>query len=106
VGNVPAGGVFSRGLARDEPQFKQITDGASNTIMLVEVGDPHAVVWTRPDDFSFDPKDPQKGIGSLYEVGFNAAFCDGSVRFISRSIDPKTLAALFTRAGGEAVGPQ
>ena len=89
--------------SRDEPQFKQITDGTSNTIMVVEVDDPHAVVWTKPADFSFDPKNPQKGIGSLYEGGFNTAFCDGFVRFISRSIDPKTLAALFTRAGGELV---
>ena len=65
--------------------------------MVVEVDDQHAVTWTRPDDLAFDPKDPKKGIGSLYEGGFNASFCDGSVHFLKASIDPKTLAALFTR---------
>jgi prepilin-type processing-associated H-X9-DG protein len=89
----------------DEPQIKQITDGTSQTIMLVEVDDRHAVTWTQPDDLAFDPKDPLGGIGSAYEGGFNTAFCDGSVRFLLRSINPKTLAALFTRAGGEAIGP-
>ncbi|MGO8744381.1 MAG: DUF1559 domain-containing protein [Thermoguttaceae bacterium] len=102
---VPVGNGALYTSSRDEPQLKQITDGTSNTIMAVEVDDRHAVVWTRPNDFAFDPKDPKKGIGSLYEGEFNTAFCDASVRFISRNIDPKTLAALFTRAGGEAVEP-
>jgi prepilin-type processing-associated H-X9-DG protein len=88
----------------DEPQIKQITDGTSNTIMLVEVDDRHAVTWTQPDDLAFSPKDPLSGIGNAYESGFNAAFCDGSVRFLNRSIDRKTLTALFTRAGGEVIG--
>lgn len=87
----------------DEPQLKDITDGTANTIMVAEVDDPHAVVWTKPDDFSFDPKDPAKGIGSPHENGFNAAFCDGSVRLIPKTIDAKTLKALITRAGGEVV---
>ena len=33
----------------------------------------------------------------------HAAFCDGSVHFLPKTIDPKTLKALFTRAGGEPV---
>jgi Protein of unknown function (DUF1559) len=102
---VPVGNGALYASSRDEPTFKDVKDGASHTIMLVEVDDRHAVTWTKPDDYQFDPKDPLKGIGGLYEGGFVTAFCDGSVQFLSKSIDPKTLAALFTRAGGEAIGP-
>jgi len=83
--------------------LKEITDGTSNTIMIVEVGDDQAVIWTKPEDLPFDPEEPAKGLGGLVEGGFQATFCDGSARFIADSIDPKTLRALFTRAGGEAV---
>ena len=102
---VPVGNGALYATSRDEPKIKDIKDGTSHTIMVVEVDDRHAVIWTRPDDFAFDPKDTAKSIGSLYEGGFNAAFCDGSVHFLKGSIDPKTLAALFTRAGGEVIGP-
>jgi prepilin-type processing-associated H-X9-DG protein len=100
---VPVGNGALYATSRDEPQIKDIKDGTSNTIMVVEVDDQHAVTWTRPDDYAFDPKDAKNGIGSLFGGGFNAAFCDGSVQFLSGSIDAKMLAALFTRAGGEAV---
>jgi hypothetical protein len=84
-------------------EFKEITDGTSNTIMVVEANDDQAVIWTKPDDLPFDPQQPAKGLGGLYGDGFWVAFCDGSVRHISTTIVPATLRALFTRAGGEAV---
>jgi hypothetical protein len=102
---VPVGDGALYGSSSDTPKFEDVKDGLSQTIMMVEVDDVHAVTWTRPDDYAFDPKDPKKGIGSLYAGGFIAAFGDGSIRFLSGSIDTKTLDALFTRAGGEAVGP-
>jgi hypothetical protein len=101
---VPVGNGALYASSRDEPRIKDIRDGVSNTIMVVEVDDEHAVIWTKPDDYSFDPKDPKKGIGIFYEGRFLVGFCDAHVRFISGNIDPKTLAALFTRAGGEAIG--
>ena len=45
------------------------------------------------------------GIGSEHYMtnGFNAAFCDGSIHFISDEIDLKVLRTLLTIAGGESV---
>jgi len=40
---------------------------------------------------------------SYHLGGVNVIFCDGSVRFISDSIDPATWIALGTKSGGEAV---
>lgn len=88
---------------REGLQFPDIKDGTSNTIMILEVNDDHAVTWTKPDDLPFDPKTPLKGLGGLNKDGFNAAYFDGSVRFIPLKIPPETLRALITPAGGEVV---
>ena len=49
--------------------FKDVTDGTSNTIMIVEANDAAAVEWTKPDDLKVDPKDPFKGLIGHYERG-------------------------------------
>jgi len=41
---------------------------------------------------------------SYHSNGVNVAMCDGSVRFVTNSIDPITWAALGSRAGGETPG--
>ena len=84
---------------------KDFPDGTSNTIVVVETNDDAAVEWTKPADLTVDPKDPFKGLIGHYDNGFLAAFADGSVRFLMKSLDKVTLIALFTRDGGETVGP-
>jgi hypothetical protein len=84
-------------------QFKEVRDGTSNTVMTLEADDSHAVVWTKPDDLSFDPKDPLKGLGGLMEDGFHAGIMDGSVRYVSKTISPDLFKALVTPDGGEPI---
>ena len=86
-------------------KLREITDGSSNTILVVEVDDEHTVIWTKPEDLLLDPADPARGLGGLYEGGFNTALCDGSALFIALPQDPKKLRAAFTRNGGEALFP-
>jgi prepilin-type processing-associated H-X9-DG protein len=83
--------------------IQSVTDGTSNTIMVVESTD--AVAWTRPDDLKFDPeaKPSLMGAGSPHPGGFNAAFADGSVRYIRSMINLDVWKALITRAGGEVI---
>ena len=80
-----------------------ITDGVSNTIMLVEADDKHAVVWTKPDDLDVDLGKPLAGLAIRPPGGFLVVMVGGPVRFLKKGIKPSTLAALFTRAGGEIV---
>jgi type II secretory pathway pseudopilin PulG len=84
--------------------FADVTDGTANTIMVMEVDDSRAAVWTQPDDWQADPNRPLAGLGAAHPGGFLALFADGSVRFLAKTIDPKVFRALLTIAGGEAVG--
>ena len=81
--------------------IQNITDGTSNTIMVVEAA--KAVPWTKPEDLPFDPDKPLPKLGGHFGNIFNAAFCDGSVRAVSRNVKDETLKALITIAGGEVV---
>jgi prepilin-type processing-associated H-X9-DG protein len=94
------GAMFQAGQVTS---IRSITDGTSNTILVVESKE--AVPWTKPDDLKFDmnAKPSLYGAGSPHPGGFNAAFADGSVRFLKNSINFQVLKALITRAGGEVI---
>jgi hypothetical protein len=85
--------------------FRDVTDGTSLTIFVVDTNDDHGVIWTRPEDLPYDVKDPVKALTGHFPGGFIAAFVDGSVQFIKDTISAKRLRALFTRNGGENVTP-
>ena len=93
-------GMMFEGTLGRKPS--EITDGMSNTIIVVEADDERAVEWTKPQDWEFDAKQPLAGLGQAHPMGFTAAFADGSVRFLSSTIDPAVFQALLTIAGGEA----
>ncbi|WP_246196567.1 DUF1559 domain-containing protein [Aquisphaera giovannonii] len=82
-----------------------VTDGTSNTIMIVEAKE--AAPWTKPGGLAFDQgadADPAHyGAGSSHPGGFNAGFDDGSVRFIKDTVAVQVFKALVTRAGGEVI---
>jgi prepilin-type processing-associated H-X9-DG protein len=90
-------------------RIADISDGTSNTLMVVEVAGT-GVNWAEPKDLDASklayplnaggPSSP----ASHHPGGINAALCDGSVRFISDSVAPQTFNSLVTRAGGERVG--
>jgi hypothetical protein len=82
-----------------------ITDGTSNTLLIVEAGE--AVPWTKPQDLPYDPKQPLPMLGGIFQNGgFQAVMADGHTgRFLSKNLPPATLRALITPAGGEEVTP-
>jgi hypothetical protein len=95
---VGPGTVFE---GREGMSFKKITDGTAHTIMTVEVDDAHAVIWTKPDDLPYDPKEPSKGLGGLYKNFFITLFCDGAVHVIALPCPDEKLRAAFSAAAGD-----
>jgi hypothetical protein len=81
-----------------------VTDGTSNTLLIVEAFEP--VPWTKPDDLSYSPKGKLPALGGIFHDGFQAVMADGRTgRFLPRNIAPATLRALITPNGGELVTP-
>lgn len=89
------------GLAILGTKIASISDGTSNTFLAAEAADP--VIWTKPDELDYNATKPVPKLGGIFEGGFNAAMCDGSVRFVPNTIAEKSLRALITIHGGEFV---
>jgi hypothetical protein len=97
-------------MKRDNPKagaegltYAAITDGTANTLMIVEANDDAAVIWTKPEEFVPDAKDPTKNLLGVRPGGFLAGYCDGHVQLIMNQIDPKVLMYLFERDDGNAI---
>ncbi len=71
--------------------FTNITDGTRHTMLIVEAKKP--VPWTKPEDVPFTVPIAPK-LGGQFANGFNAAFADGSVRFIPNTTPEQTLQLL------------
>jgi hypothetical protein len=74
---------------------REIIDGTRYTIMVVEVDPTDAVVWTKPDDWEFQPESPRRGLGAVRIAGFLALFADGSVGLVPGTVGDETLRLLF-----------
>ncbi|MFY9255909.1 MAG: DUF1559 domain-containing protein [Fuerstiella sp.] len=93
-------------------QLKSITDGTSNTLLIMEARGT-SIVWSEPRDVGIatNPVSVNEGtnqldvsdsvLSSYHRGGAQALLADGSVRFVSQNIDPQVLQALVTKAGGE-----
>lgn len=86
--------------------IRDITDGTSNTFLVVEVPGT-SVNWLEPKDTTIEGinqmlQNAANGSGG-HPGGFNALFCDGSVRFISFTMDPETLKCLIQKDDGQAI---
>lgn len=89
--------------------FADVRDGLSNTLMITDASKDFGP-WAQGGSvtiraFTTKPYvNGPDGIGSPHVGGFQALLGDGSVRFISKEIDPTLLEALSTIHGDETIG--
>jgi prepilin-type processing-associated H-X9-DG protein len=84
--------------------LSEITDGTSNTIMVVEAN--RDIPWLKPEDIPAPAGPGAQGqplpkLGGFSPNGFNVLFADGAVRFVAHSIDPNVFKTLLSKDGGE-----
>ena len=100
------------GIFGDDRQVRppDIKDGTSTTMMLAESDSAQGPWfaggrWTvRGLDQARQPYiGPNRQFGGHHKGGANVLLADGSLRFVSDSINPKVFEALSTMAGGEKV---
>jgi hypothetical protein len=79
----------------------QVTDGFSNTILLVEADE--AVAWPQPRELPYTNDEPLPRLGyPLRASGFIVAMADGSVRFVNKTVAEHSIRGAITAKGGEA----
>lgn len=84
-------------------RIRDFTDGLSNTIMAVQAAPAAAVIWTKPDDWQFNPQKPFQGLQVTEEGDFWALFCDGRVEKLSTQMKPEMMQRLIERNDGQVV---
>jgi hypothetical protein len=82
---------------------RAISDGAANTIMVVEADDTHAVPWSRPADLVVTVSQPRTGLGTLRGDGFLCLLADGKVLRAPPTVSSTALISLFTCQGEESI---
>ena len=93
-------GPFNRIGAKQT--FASITDGLSNTLVVIEVDSEHAVHWMSPMDadesmiLSIGPSSKVSHTG-----GVHGLLMDGTIRFLNAQIPAETRRALISVAGNE-----
>ena len=95
---VGPGAAFEKRLKR---RIRDIVDGTSNTIMVVEAASP--VPWTKPEDLVYDPDSPLPELGGGFKGFFNVAMADGSVHAMPRDFDKAEFRKAVTCNGGEVL---
>ena len=86
-------------------KMADVTDGTSNTLMVVEVPPEKAVHWMAPvdaDEETLQTKNVKKKLAHV--GGWVGALADGSVRFFSETIRDEQIHALSTVNGKDVVG--
>ena len=81
-----------------------VSDGLSNTIMIMEAFD--TVPWAKPQELTYSPTTalPKFGSATAYRGGFSVMMADGSVRFMRNGVSDATMRKLIEKADGQLIG--
>lgn len=88
----------------EAPKRSDITDGASNTLMVMLAPNSKSVPWTQPADYEVDLAIADfKELRTSEGVAFSTF--DGAVKRLAPDFDASILKALITSQGGEVIDP-
>lgn len=99
---LPDGSGVTTGT-KDGIQIQELTDGTSNTAMIVAADEKHSVIWTKPGDLLIDPDKPLDGLFVDPRGAFFVLIGDGSVHGFPGDMDPKMWLKILMRADGTPV---
>ena len=86
-------------------RMRDIKDGISNTLLVLEIVGTNSCEWMDPRDTNELALLNSLSAGNASHArGRNAVFCDGAVRFLSDEIPFSTVRALLTIDAGDDVG--
>jgi hypothetical protein len=83
-------------------KFRDVSDGESQVILVLEVGSDKAVPWAKPDDWHFDEDAPIKSLGNAREI-ILIAMVDGSVHSLVVAEWKDILKLLVERNDGQSL---
>lgn len=88
---------------KHDARFEAVTDGTSNTLMVVVAQREKAVPWAQPNDLDFNPEKAADFLAALPEKEILVGYFDGSVAVWKERPRVEVLKALVSVSGGEKV---
>ena len=90
-------------FGRERPMtLQQMTDGVSNTIMVVQTAANRTIPWTKPEDLPVELEHPRRAWGTAPRLIF-FAMADGSTLQLPGTVPDGILSALLTGNGREVI---
>ncbi|MCO6044684.1 DUF1559 domain-containing protein [Aeoliella sp. ICT_H6.2] len=84
-------------------RLRQITDGTSNTLMILQLKPEKAVEWTRPQDIKIDVQRPFEDVFHEDQTWIDGAAVDGSIHSLPKSAGPAAFGSMLQRNDGQIV---
>ena len=91
------GAVFN---PSEKLHMRDVTDGTSQTVLVINAGPDKAVPWTKPQDLTYQPNAILKSLGDVNDP-FMVMFADGAIYPVRKTVDERMLLKMFQRNDGK-----